>query len=309
MDIRKLSKINYIPHNDENYVDMIGNDGHFDLFITCKLKCSYGSSTGFFYKINNKIYIVTNRHCVYGKFYQKKILANEIIVEYNSKEQFKTCVIPNVIHIENPKIHNSPDMDVCLIETDIESDDVYYVAKNNICKNYHGYVEAKIRSFNDCDLYPDICMLSHYNNLILPIKKRGNLVQNIYDVQNTNIIYGDIKSILGNSGSPVFIETCCRYIDERRRKFIDVPKQSYIFLGINQGMGYISGCDTDKERNDYDEEGNEKKEYIKERDMISQIINGTKLLDIENVITGNVDLENENFTEQNNDYSRFDDFE
>lgn len=271
--------------NNTKTVKIVPND-KFIITHICKLRCNLGNSTGFFYKINGIVFIATNIHCISKNRFD--------VVEFIDIEYFN--LQNDLVNRErklkkNINVFFHDEYDVCLIKTDI--DNVRCINNENICQNLPGFYNFE-KIYGEIDMHPEICMYTYYvndeNPKIFPFFRKGYLSQNICDI-NTGIIYGDINTIGGHSGSPVYIITNRTYPWFGQRMHEEVLKEepALLFIGINSGEEFFKSYI-------YNKNNKKTKNYIKERSKITRIIDGISLLDIEKKI-----INNEYYKKENND--------
>lgn len=237
-------------------------------------KCIMG--TGFFYKINDDVFIVTNKHIVDNR---KKITI--YFISRNDKSCFPhNCEVDN-----NIKIYDSTNNDVSMFNVS-----VHLQGKNIFCIN-----NEKIKGSIDIyskemyfSCYPSIMMLGYPdNNSKLPYCRHGYLSTNIIECTGNNEFLGDMTSIGGYSGSPVFIKVVGDFIG-------GTNFNNLIFLGINSGYKYqinnvyetanINVCEGLQLQN----VGIPTKYYVHENTRQNNIINGKVLLDLEKLILNDI---------------------
>jgi hypothetical protein len=306
---------------DEN----LKRTGLFELFHTCQIHCKlknsdkYDQCVGFFYNINNVIYAVTNQHCIYGKNFMNKVerkydSLNIVYKTYKKVEnelEYNTLNHPIDINNDNGIIYKK-NHDVCIIKTNIDKNTVEYISKKNIITDHNlilqyqkilSTVKAHDLTLSNVNYYPKIYMYTHYfkakhntdmqmidndeKNINFPFLKKGNLIQNIFDIFESDIIYGDIKSISGNSGSPVFL-----VLPGIEQKY-GVKMERLLFLGINSGEDMKITQHIKSEPCEI---------IIKERLGMNRIVNPKYLLELDNLVNG-ISTENLNITNKEEKYN------
>jgi hypothetical protein len=236
----------------------IEHNNFFDMTLTCKIYSFPNNSrgTGFFYKSNNNLFIVTNKHVVC--FPQTN--NNNIIIHYIHKVNNGPAQTTMQITLNNNNlfVHEEESCDLCMIKINI-NDDVFSLNNNNIL-DMKQFLE--LCDNNIITMYPTITMKGYVEDTIYPFNRNGSLTTNIFE--NCYEYLGDITSIGGYSGSPVFI------------KFLLNGLIYYIFLGINRGyIPEYKKVFTTKQQKEIETDM-----YIKENTRQAILIRATKILDI-----------------------------
>lgn len=244
----------------------------FNTTLICKLQCRHNgliisTGTGFFYTINNHLFIVTNKHVVDN--------CDSLYIYYNSannNEIIHNCSIVDFILIKNDNffVHSDSNIDLCFIKINNIVNKVFALNKSNIVNIYDYYNKYLPNS----SYYPNIIMRGFPNHDVkFPLCRTGILSSSILE-NNNSVFIGDIMSISGYSGSPTFI-TFASHV----KGSDNVP---LLFLGVNSGYKYepmhvfkpTSGNKPESQS----------KFYCKSNTMQANIINALKILDIENYI-------------------------
>lgn len=236
-----------------------------------------GIGTGFFYKLSKdgKTYytIITNNH-VFELFKENTII--KFYLEINKGEfdpaeskikEIKEREICLPIKVNDDKNNQ---FDLCMIILKNE-----FVMSNEVIKQNFIINNDKITdntSMFQENIFPDLRMIGFpFADKHIPFMRSGTLSSPI-TVNNKldGIFYGDIESIGGSSGSPVFA-----IIDNN---FMLDKSKTVMFIGINRGYRHIE--------HDVYEEGKEKEEYklengnhlrIKENSRLCVIISSNQL--------------------------------
>lgn len=191
---------------------------NFELTNTCKINGTKSSGTGFFYKIDETVYCITNRHVIENNC-QLNIMYNEHNILDEHTVQYKTNRIQ--LNISDIYFHKKQTIDLCLIKI--------HKITNVICLTNENIETSKNDIIHNCDyisLYPDIFMRGYpaSNNSRFPFNRTGTLSTNILDIDNDDFIC-DMHSISGYSGSPIYLKLTNA----------SLGKQYCILLGINKG--------------------------------------------------------------------------
>lgn len=252
----------------------------FETTLSCKIKDSgVLLGTGFFYKIKNNIFCVTNKHVINN--------ANKIQINYNSYEEKQQVINHNNmcdLNLEPTKNyfkHSNPNVDICFIKMENVNDfNVFCIS------NQHFFdVLDFVTHFNNESTYPNVFMRGFPEDAIFAYNRLGSLSSNILDNNDkliNNKVYNylcDNHSIGGYSGSPIFIKLSNSSFG---------TSEKMLFLGINFGhkSGNISVL------NDVVVNVNNKLitqiqntgMYVRENTRQSYIISSSKILEIEYMI-------------------------
>lgn len=294
--------------------DILKKNGIYELLHTCliqtystqikNIKDLTGKSTGFFYCINDVVYVCTNTHCIYGSNYEiRKVVPRKIEIIYRRQKmnEYVECEYINYdLNIKDIRRHST--QDICLIKTNLSTKNMEYLMRKNIDWNSTQLCDYQ-KLFDMCiDMYPKICMYSEYTHNNMPLKRYGYLNTNIIDIYKSEILFGEIKTFGGCSGSPVYIllsgfvdlsinDLCIKkpIMSALDRNLYIKDDSKLLFIGINGGemikKNYV--------HNENNESNDDAKYYVNERNSLMRIVNYKYLLEIEDIITNKKIYQNE----------------
>lgn len=235
----------------------------FDLTLICKIKTEQNMNTGFFYKIENSLYCVTNRTEIENY--------NQVTVCYNCIDNWNITSECLLIDSSNFIYHPDSQVNLCLIRINdnLDAYNIFSLSNNNII-----LYRNNIDTFSSrMSLYPDVFIRGYGIdswNLCYPYNRFGTLLSCMLDDTDKNCCdqkYNFICDIQGNNGyygAPVFISIPRFGITDK-----------CLFLGVNT-LNPI--CVTEEVPR------NTTRDKINEKMMQSYVIDGKKILDIENII-------------------------
>lgn|SRR3989338_2168540 len=236
----------------------------FDFTLVCKIiypeNKNIAQGTGFFYKINNGIYVVTNKHMICENIENN---ITYISAENNMIKQYSTLI--KLVRNETVFFHPDNQCDLCMIKIQEINGEVYALENKNIVN----FVELYTTYLSYMSPYPAIYMRGYTMNTLFPFNREGTLTSSIYE--EMDCLLGDITSIDGYSGSPVFIKL---------KNIFGTDNGSVLFLGINKGYVYnemkvFTKIDTETVTN----------LYCKENIRQNFIIKSSEIIDIEKIIS------------------------
>jgi hypothetical protein len=206
-----------------------------------------GSASGFFFSIDGKkVYLVTNKHVIYGSRYgvegappridQIKLNLHTNVQDLKQNQE----VIVDLFEKGNKKWfeHDKPSIDIVLIPLNLDRAKFVFCA---IDGNY----------FNDEDtlIYFEKIFVMGYprgwydtvNNL--PITRVGNL-SSPFKVPFLGEPYmlGDVQTHEGMSGGPVFMDLQDYTVRLEDGKFVSYPgRRKFLLVGVNSGQPRLPG--------------------------------------------------------------------
>lgn len=184
------------------------------ILISCKIIYD-GRATGFFYKINNNVCIVTNKHVIGYERENDCSFKDPLFSPRHVKIQYKSIMFHenNFYHVDNEKVIDVTNDNLVLCQGKGIENDLCMILCNDIhdviCLDNKNINSQTINLQHGC-LYPHITMKGFPQiimkgfplDLKYPCNREGILETNLFE--NEKIHIGNIMSIPGYSGSSVF---------------------------------------------------------------------------------------------------------
>jgi hypothetical protein len=203
-----------------------------------------GCATGFFFSNNERLYLVTNKHVIYGDNYaqgQPIIDALRLNLHTNRADftQNEEVTIPLFDGIARKWLeHTHPAVDVVLLPLNIDrARFVIGPIDRTFIELSHQFGEIIVDDFEKIFVmgYP-FGWYDHVNNL--PITRIGHLSSPFkVPFQNMPLMMGDVVTHKGMSGGPVFMslkDFSVKMRDGSRSKMLGQKK--ILLVGINSGQ-------------------------------------------------------------------------
>ncbi len=199
-----------------------------------------GSATGFFYFKNNNLYLITNKHVIYGnKFFEKTTKA-----EINKFKLFLHTNVSNlkdnqsleIILIKDTKNlwleHNDPKIDIVVIPIEIDRTKYIIAPVDDSLLD----IEKLVINFEKIFVmgYP-YGWFDRENNL--PITRIGHLSSPFgVPFMGNPIMLGDVETHRGMSGGPVFMELSDYITIENGNYTKNLGASKRILVGVHSGQ-------------------------------------------------------------------------
>ena len=207
------------------------------------------NATGFFFSDNNKdIYLVTNKHVIYGKNYDStkaQPLIEQIKIKLHTNPEDFTQNEDLLINLFDGKKrlwleHDRPIADIILIPLNLDRKKYCFHPLNRSYlepKNIIAYFEKIFVMGYPDGLYDDI-----YN---LPITRIGHLSSSfrVPFKQEAPYMLGDVETHEGMSGSPVFMDLKDYFTLENGRPILQSQKRKFLLVGIYSGQYRFSNLE------------------------------------------------------------------
>jgi hypothetical protein len=198
-----------------------------------------GSATGFFFTDdNNNLYVITNRHVIYGDNYEKSIEPQIDKITLNLHTNASDLTQNEEVTIDlfdkaNRKWleHNDQSVDVVLIPVNLDKEKYVFSSLN--------------RSFLECPYWVHFEKImvvgypygwyDYVNNL--PIIRIGHLSSPFkVPFQGKPVMIGDVITHAGMSGGPVFMDLRDPLTKQPDGKFAVKFERKFLLVGINSGQ-------------------------------------------------------------------------
>jgi hypothetical protein len=199
-----------------------------------------GSATGFFFTKDDKIYLVTNKHVVYGETYSQtgakpEVNKFKVLVHSDRNNLTKNVTLELPLYIDGKPIwfeHSNPTIDVLLIPWEFDRNQ-YVIATTD---------ENMLDSKNIVINFEKIFVLGYpygwfdrKNNL--PITRIGHLSSPFgVPFNGEPVLLGDVETHQGMSGGPVFMELHDFVVEEEGKKTKRLGSSKRLLVGIHSGQ-------------------------------------------------------------------------
>ena len=212
------------------------------------------SATGFFFEHNERLFLVTNKHVIYGGDYFESSSSPEV-------DKFKVLIHTNIENVsQNESIeielfaqdrkmwleHTDPRVDIVLVPLELDRNR-YLICSLNSKENVElGNIEI--------GRFEKIFVMGYPygwfdRNLNLPITRVGHLSSPFkIPFHNMPVMLGDVETHPGMSGGPVYMELIDYTTEAEGKRTRHMGTSKIVLVGIHSGkpvLGHLINENTD----------------------------------------------------------------